>query len=345
MPDKPAAEVAKSDPYKITIVPMKDIEKLDAALESSLGFRDAGSAFAKTFACAQAIGALQQTLTDEIMLPIMDLQGTRLGFRTDKDSRGGYPVLEVRRCLIEAVLSGVLPVGNQFNIIASNMYLTREGLGHILNGLDGLDYSIVCQSCSVKKLTDGTFQGKVPVRITWKYGENKGDETIEFLIKGAEKNGRHITTADAYWGKADRKAKNWLNHRLTGADLPDGDFEAAAAEVQEASVTDVPDGAAEPIPKTPGNPVPQQPAAAAQPELTALSPADVIQGYSRLCDDIGREPLLRYLMAQNWLDDPGMDPPTCNHIKSEWRRKVAERPDDFKKTVSDWLIACEAESN
>ncbi|MFK5282891.1 hypothetical protein ACI3PL_25325, partial [Lacticaseibacillus paracasei] len=74
----------------------------------------------------------------------MALQGNRLGFKTDKDKSGGYPESVVKNCLIEAVLLGIQPTGNQFNIIAGNMYPTKEGCGYLLNNFKGLSYNLVC---------------------------------------------------------------------------------------------------------------------------------------------------------------------------------------------------------
>src|SRR6185312_14543869 len=82
--------------------------------------------FQMAHSIARGIAKLQTLITPDYMKEIMPLQNTSLGFKTDK-ADGGYPVEVVKRCLIEAVLWGVQPWGNQFNIIASNMYITGEG--------------------------------------------------------------------------------------------------------------------------------------------------------------------------------------------------------------------------
>jgi hypothetical protein len=68
---------------------------------------------------AAGIRALRAALTPEIMQDIMALQGSSLGFRTDKDKEGGYPVEVVKECMIEAVLKGARVINNETNIIAS----------------------------------------------------------------------------------------------------------------------------------------------------------------------------------------------------------------------------------
>src|SRR5215204_5340477 len=89
--------------------------------------------FEKAYLIANAIAELKSLLTPEYMKPIMQMQGNKLGFKTDKDKDGGYPEAIVKNCLIEAVLMGVQPFGNQFNIIANNTYITKEGYGYLLS--------------------------------------------------------------------------------------------------------------------------------------------------------------------------------------------------------------------
>ena len=96
--------------------------------------------FEKAFLVSTAIDALDSLLDNEYMKPIMKLQGTALGFRTDKDRNGGYSLEDVKRCLKEAVLKGYQPTNNEFNIIAGNMYPTKNGLERKANEWHGLKY-------------------------------------------------------------------------------------------------------------------------------------------------------------------------------------------------------------
>lgn len=89
---------------------------------------DGMKGFEKAFLIAQATADLKAALTPQYMKPIMELQGSRLGFKTDKDDSGGYPESVVKHCLIEAVLTGVQPFGNQFNIIARQLFVARPSL-------------------------------------------------------------------------------------------------------------------------------------------------------------------------------------------------------------------------
>ncbi len=117
-------------------------KKLDSNVFAVIG-QTALEGFEKAYLVADAIKELKSLLTAEYMSPIMYLQGNKLGFLTDKDKTGGYGESQVKNCLIEAVLFGLQPHGNQFNIISGQMYPTKEGLGQMLKNISGLKYEIV----------------------------------------------------------------------------------------------------------------------------------------------------------------------------------------------------------
>lgn len=169
--------------------------------------------FEKAFLTASAIQQLDLALTAEYMQPIMFLQGSKLGFRTDKDSSGGYPQQVVKRCLIEAVLSGVQPAGNHFNIIAGNMYITKEGYGYLLANLPGLWYKI---TPTLPRIKDNS--GAVVMSIEWQYNGTPGKQELDVPVKVNAGMG-----TDAVIGKATRKARHWLYTTLTGTEMPEGD--------------------------------------------------------------------------------------------------------------------------
>lgn len=183
--------------------------------------------FEKAFLIAEAIGKLKELLTPDYMKPIMNLQGNRLGFKTDKDilqggGKGpGYPMEIVRDCLIEAVLFGLQPYGNQFNIIAGNMYATKEGCGALLLKVPGLNYDIVPQLPRVKDESAAVVM------------------EVEYTISGVTKMKKldipirvnKFMGTDAILGKATRKARKWLFDTVTGTELPEGDIQDADATV------------------------------------------------------------------------------------------------------------------
>jgi hypothetical protein len=176
---------------------------------------DGLTGFEKAYTIAFAAGELKSLLSAEYMKPIMDLQGNRLGFRTDKDSNGGYSLDIVKNCLIEATLTGVQPFGNQFNIIAGNCYITKEGFGHLLKKIPGLTYDITFE---LPRINSDKTSAAIKAIINWTYAGPAKDKTIEIPVK----MNQHMGT-DAVIGKATRKARAWLFQTITGNEIGDGD--------------------------------------------------------------------------------------------------------------------------
>lgn len=185
--------------------------------------------FQKAFVMSSAIDIIREQLSDEYMKPIMALQGSSLGFKTDLDTikekvaskwvvkKGdGYPLEIVRDCLIEAVFLGLEVTGNQFNIIGGNMYPTREGFGALLDKMKGLKKNFTYKNISQPA---GQKVANVLVQIDWQFaGEAPQKQTVDFPIKSNE-----YTSYDALVGKAERKAKRWLYNTIKGTDISDGD--------------------------------------------------------------------------------------------------------------------------
>jgi len=169
--------------------------------------------FEKAFLTASAIQELKQALTPEFMAPIMALQGSKLGFKTDRDKDGGYPETVVKNCIIEAVLQGFQVVGNQFNIIAGNTYGTKEGYGYLLSQLPGLWYEI---TPTIPRVKDQS--AAIVMAIHWKYNGSAGQKDLDIPVKINSMMG-----PDAIIGKATRKARHWLYCSLTGSEMPEGD--------------------------------------------------------------------------------------------------------------------------
>lgn len=191
-------------------------KKLDESVLSVIGSKTM-LGFEKANRVAQAVSDLKGLLTDEYMKPIMNLQGNKLGFRTDKDKNGGYPVEIVKNCLIEAVLMGLQPTGNQFNIIAGNMYPTKEGCGYLLNNFRGLSYKIVC---GLPKVNQEKTSAAVDVTITWKLNGEEKTEVVPIPIKIDQ-----YASVDSIIGKATRKGRAWLLSFVSGVEVTDGEVE------------------------------------------------------------------------------------------------------------------------
>ena len=206
-------EKSKTQTKESSSLPMVQIaEKLNNSVASVLG-NGALIGFEKAYAVANAINELKSLLSPEYMKPIMELQGNKLGFKTDKDRDGGYSETVVKNCLIEAVLFGLQPCGNQFNIIAGNMYATKEGVGYLLSKIEGLSYDIIAELPRIKDVS-----GAVVMKITWTLQGVTQTKQLDLPIKINSGMG-----VDAVIGKATRKARKWLYDTITGSEVPEGD--------------------------------------------------------------------------------------------------------------------------
>jgi hypothetical protein len=147
----------------------------------------------------------------------MALQGSAIGFKTDK----AYPEDVVRDALIEATMSGVYPVGNEFNIIAGRAYITKEGFGRKLKDVPSLSYTVANGEITMKN--GGAI---VPMDIQWTYGGKSEAKTLPVHVRVNSGMG-----ADAIIGKATRKARAWLYQTVTGQELPEGDVTDASEPI------------------------------------------------------------------------------------------------------------------
>lgn len=179
--------------------------------------------FEKAYLVAEGVSQLKVLLTPEYMKPIMQLQGNRLGFKTDKDSAGGYAEAVVKNCVIEAVLTGVQVAGNQFNIIAGNCYITKEGFGYLLKKVPGLSYDITFE---LPRINPDKTSAAIVAIISWNFKGEKREKRMEVPIRMNSGMG-----TDAVIGKATRKARAWLYNTITGSEVGDGDIEDAPSSV------------------------------------------------------------------------------------------------------------------
>lgn len=192
-------------------VPQLDLaKKLNDSVFSVIG-SDQLIGFEKAYLIANAAGELKKLLSSEYMKPIMDLQNNRLGFKTDKPD--GYNEATVKNCLIEAVLTGVQPFGNQFNIIAGNCYITKEGFGYLLANFKGLSYEIIP---ALPRINDKS--AAIVMKIEWTLNGITKTRELDIPVKVNSFMG-----TDAVIGKATRKARAWLYNTITGTEIGDGD--------------------------------------------------------------------------------------------------------------------------
>lgn len=181
-----------------------------------------GATFENTISMAGAVVALKNALTPEIMKPIKELAGTKLGFKTDRDDQGGYGEGIMKDFVVECAMRGVPLIGNCANIIGGNFYLTREGVTYLLNHEPGLKYEIT-PSIPFIKVEPHTENGRnvpgeanVPVIVKWSVGGGEQQKAEMMFVIAVNR----MMKTDAIQGKAYCRAAKWLLAKVTGMDSP-----------------------------------------------------------------------------------------------------------------------------
>jgi hypothetical protein len=207
----------------------------------------------RTLMIATGTEKMKAMLTDKVMAPIMALQGSTLGFRTDKDASGGYPMAVVRDVTCEALMRGFRAVGNEFNIIAGRFYAAKDGCKRrVIEWPNLTEFNL-----ELSFPTDKGGTSYVDAIATWKL--NGVENVLERRGKTAIPIRRNSGMLDdAILGKAERKMYAAVLNRLSTFVIPEGEVDADAIDVtsrpvggvKRSSLNDYAEAEAEPdIPK------------------------------------------------------------------------------------------------
>lgn len=203
-------------------------------------------AFIQAVKMANGISAMRAALTEQLVQTvIMPLQGSPLGFLTDKDKDGGYGALVVRDCAIDAMLRGFRVVGNEMNIISGRFYGTKGGYSRLVAEFPGLT-DLQLQPGVPQNV--GDKGALVPYVASWRLN---GKEMILRCIQ--EKDGTDMRIpikvnggmgADAILGKAERKVLFRIYQRVNGSS-----FGASDGEVGDDVITTTGEPVPSPVPE------------------------------------------------------------------------------------------------
>ena len=203
-------------------------------------------AFIQAVQMARGISAMRQALSEQLVQSvIMPLQGSPLGFLTDKDKDGGYGALVVRDCAIDGMLRGFRIVGNEMNIISGRFYGTKAGYSRLVAEYPGLT-DLVLQP-GVPQIV-GDKGALVPYVATWRLA---GKEMMIRCIQ--EKDGTDMRIpvkvnsgmgSDAVIGKAERKMMFRIYQRVNGST-----FGAVDGEIGDEPITTTGEAAPSPVPE------------------------------------------------------------------------------------------------
>lgn len=216
-----ATTPAKSKPTPIAIPedPIAALEKL--ATDYGPTALSSFSEMQRAFKVSQGI-QIARNLIGKLIADIRPLAGTPLGFRTDKDSTGGYADAVLVEACTEAVIRGVGWVGNEFNIIAGRCYITKEGYSRLVRNIPGLT-DLVLNPGVPKMFDEGAI---VPYSAAWNL--NGKPQMFERSIPVRLNRGMGV---DAALGKATRKMLASIYSRCTGSEQSAYDAEADEVEV------------------------------------------------------------------------------------------------------------------
>jgi hypothetical protein len=202
---------------------------------------------AGAFETALVVTKLEAVLTDEVMKAVfMPLMNKKIGFLTDRDpskpDKNGvkptpYPISVVRTCIIDAAAVGLLPTGNQFNIISGTMYPAKAGFTALLAKMKqsmGLIYSFEFDAETTVKSADPSYVA-IPCKVSYK--TNREDLKGIFKYVAMVKSNGTTSTTDQLRGKAERKCKKAFVEFLTGMDLGEGDPDSAVVDVPYTEVS------------------------------------------------------------------------------------------------------------
>lgn len=214
---------------KLDVTSLKNLEQISSLTDEVIqNLEQSENQIVRAAYMAKGIAQLKKLLPDDLVKAFASLQNSPLGFKTD-DKRG-YSLSILRDCLIESFFNQVNIVGNEFNIIASGFYITKEGFqGKMRRDSRWQDVKI---QFGIPKIDQESKRAIVSFKAQWKY--NGKSETLEdqIAIKW------HPTTGDdAIIGKAERKIRSRMWAQSTGNHLPDGDAIEVRAELIEQEET------------------------------------------------------------------------------------------------------------
>jgi len=194
-----------------------------------------------------------QTLRTAVQGPILDalmqLQNTKLGFKTDNqgDKKKPYERDVVADVAIEAFSKGLRMVGNEVNIISGQLYATKEGFKRLLDELEGfsnLELTIGIAEvvvCGRYKNGNEKHHARIPASATWIF-HGKPDSLV---CEQTEKGDFRIAlkwyptdSDDLLHGKAESKLYRRIYAIVTGQEIgidPDDDADVVEGTAETTS--------------------------------------------------------------------------------------------------------------
>lgn len=215
--------------------------RIDEIADENLLATVEGGKMSRAIMIADRMTELRKLLTEKVLEGVAGLAGTDIGFRTDKDNKGGYEMDVIRDVTIEATLRGYRMIGNEVNVIAGRFYATRNGLERKVREFPGLR-DLKLTAGVPHKMSEGAL---VEYHAEWKL--NGTEDRIDCQQDGPSDTRIAVRVnagmgTDAILGKAERKMLARIYTRLTGSAQSAGEAEEEPDEIAEAEIVDATPG-------------------------------------------------------------------------------------------------------
>jgi hypothetical protein len=194
----------------------------------------------------QAYKALEQAITPEILKDFRMIENTDDGFKTDRDPNrpqkkdgryetpSPYPDLVIKRVLISALSKGARVVGNEFNVIAGNLYLTKQYYIPRVKLFPGLTELRILWG--VPTPSQGGRGWLYPVKASWKL-QGRPDAIECTMTKDFDSRivvrGYETSSVDEIRGRAEARLFRLIFERVSGINVEAGESFEAFEEVAE----------------------------------------------------------------------------------------------------------------
>lgn len=196
----------------------ENISNINRALEQARTISDKVTDFGYQLKIASYIRDIYDNLSSDCVKLLKFLQNKNFGFKTDREN--GYADEVIKNCVIEAMIYGLTPLNNEFNILGGNMYTTKGGYEKLVYKHPELE------SLKIKNEPSPTSGGnwKITFKVFLKLKDRQPEEFEEtFNMPG--KKGNFEFPLDTVLGKATRKILKICYSKLNNGILipPDGD--------------------------------------------------------------------------------------------------------------------------
>ena len=194
----------------------------------------------RTRTLAKAMSTMRTHFRGEVLEDVKSLVDTPLGFLTDRKDGGKPPYTDdvIRDCVIEAMLRGAEPVGNEFNVIAGRCYLTKQFFERALRTTPGFSELRLIEG--VPTTAQNVGGALVPYRASWRMNGVPDSLVCDQTKDGDSRIAVRVNSqmgVDAILGKAKRKMLARIYARVTGSEWVDDEHE----EIVVDAVVDTPE--------------------------------------------------------------------------------------------------------